>query len=445
MLTCHDEFALRVYQHPQEITVKTLLALVLLAAFAAVSVAQIPPAPGIPPAAQAQQAFAVTQAQSVIMTNQAQLQGLIASQAAMLTSVQARSIFLGMAASLQARVTANQGSMFASQAAAISTMQRSLTLQKELQVHSAILSMRSRGVESALALQGAVQLALSDPVKSSRLTAMLHAAAAQMSGQTSSGQTVEQTAGQPAAQPPSPDAASQPAEPPPMMIRPTFGNPLVVEKPILSSGSGTLSAGTKISIRSETHYATLYYTTNGWTPTTLSAKYTGPITINSSTHLEVIAVGPNFLRSNVEHADYKVPNSPVPVLESTVVVPEDGTLRAGTPVRVAFAGKEIDSESAAVGDEITVVLDEQVKLGETVLAPKGAPVTAALTIADPANGGAPGDLVFEVHSVGIAGKPVPLFGGETLEGAKGALGGKNAKIKPGMTAMAFVAADTRVK
>jgi len=421
--------------------VKTVLALALLAAFTAVSVAQIPPAPGVPPAAQAQQAFAVTQAQSMIMTNQAQLQGLIASQAAMLTSVQARSIFLGMAASLQARVVANQGAMFASQAAAINTMQRSLTLQKELQVQSAILSMRSRGIESALALQGAVQLALFDPVKSSRLTAMLDAAAAQMSGQTSSGQT----AGQTAAQPPSPDAASQPAEPPPMMIRPTFGNPLVVDKPILSYGSGTLSAGTKISIRSETHYATLYYTTNGWTPTTLSAKYTGPITINSSTHLEVIAVGPNFLRSNVEHADYKVPNSPVPVLESTVVVPEDGTLRAGTPVRVAFAGKEIDSESAAVGDEITVVLDEQVKLGETVLAPKGAPVTAALTIADPANGGAPGDLVFEIHSVGIAGKPVPLFGGETLEGAKGALGGKNAKIKPGMTAMAFVAADTRVK
>src|SRR5208282_3226470 len=118
--------------------------------------------------------------------------------------------------------------------------------------------------------------------------------------------------------------------------------------------------------------------------------YTGPITINSTTHLEVIAVGPNFVRSNVERADYKVANSPVPVLESAVVVPEDGILRAGTPVRVAFAGKEIDSESAAVGDEITLVLDEQVMLGETVLTPKGAPVHAALTIADPAHDSAPG-------------------------------------------------------
>jgi len=124
------------------------------------------------------------------------------------------------------------------------------------------------------------------------------------------------------------------------------------------------------------------------------------------------------------------------------LVAEGGILRAGTPVRVAFAGTEIDSTSAAVGDEIKVVLDEEVKLGGTVLAPKGAPVDAALTFADPGDGNAPGDLVFEIHSVEVAGKRVPLFGGETIEGAKV---GKDAKITQGMTAMAFVAADTLVK
>jgi len=419
--------------------VKIPSALILLAVLTTVSLAQIPPTPGMPPEAQVQQAFAFAQAQSMMMTNQAQLQGLIASQAAMLTSVQARSMFLAQAASLQTRVTANQGAMFSTQAAAIASMQHSLALRKQLQVQSAILSMRSRGVENASAMREAVLIASLDPVKLSRRTAMLHAAAAQMSGQTSSGQI---PSGQTAAPPPSPDTALLPAEPPPMMIRPTFGNALVVEKPILSVAPGTVRPGTKISIRTETHYATLYYTTNGWTPTTQSAKYTGPVTINSNTHLEVIAVGPNFLRSVVERADYRVPSSPAPVLETTVLVPEDGMLRAGTPVRVAFAGKEIDSESAAVGDEITVVLDEPVKLGETVLAPKGAPVHAALTFADPGRGSAPGDLVFEIRSLEVAGKHVPLFGGETIEGLKG---GKNATIKPGMTAMAFVAADTLLK
>lgn len=226
-----------------------------------------------------------------------------------------------------------------------------------------------------------------------------------------------------------------------MMIRPTFGDPFTVDKPVFTPGGAAGPGGYKVSIRTDTHYATIYYTTNGWTPTTQSAKYTGPISINYTTHLEAIAVGPNFVRSAVEQADYKVANAPAPVLESTVVVPEDGTLRAGTPVRVLFA-KDIDSDTAAVGDEITLVLDEQVKLGDNVVAPKGAPVNAALTIADAARGSAPGDLVFEIRSVDIASKHVPLFGGETLEGPKG---GKNATIKAGMPAMAFVAADTVLK
>jgi hypothetical protein len=422
------------------------LALVLLATSAVVSFAQVVPAPGTPAAAQAAQAFAIMQGQSMIITSQAQLQGMIAAQSALLTSAQARSMFMGMAAGLQVRAATNQGSMFAAQAATIYAVQPWRTMQRQLQVESAILSMRIRGVESASAMQGAVQFALSDSAKFSRRAAMLHAAAAQASGQTSSSQAASsQAAPGQAVQPLSPDAAPLPAEPPPMMIRPTFGNPLEVEKPTFSVEPGSVPSGTKISLRSETHYATLYYTTNGWTPTTQSARYTGPITITSNTHLQVIAVGPNFLRSSVERADYRVPNSPTPALESAVSVPEDGVLRAGTPVRVVFAGKEIDSESAAVGDEITVVLDEEVKVGGTVLAPKGAAVNAALTFADPSRGSAPGDLVFEIHSVEVAGKHVPLFGGETLEGAKGVLGSKNAKIKPGMTAMAFVAVDTLVK
>ena len=404
--------------------------------------AQIPATPGMP-AAEAQQAFAIVQAQSMIITNQAQLQGLIASQAAMLNSVQARTMFLGQAAMLQARVSANQGAM----AASMSAIQRTLALQRQLQVQSVILNMRSQGIENASAMQRSVQLALLDPIKFSRRIAMLRAVAAQSSGQTSSGQASsgQASSGQTPAQTPAPDTTPLAVEPPPMMVRPTFGNPLVVDKPTFSRASGTVPPGTKISIRSETHYATLYYTTNGWTPTTQSAKYTGPITIKSTTHLEVIAVGPNFLRSPVERADYEVAAAAAPAPELAVVIPADGTLRVGTPVRVAFSGKEIDSETAAVGDEITIVLDEPIKLGEMVLAPKGAPVGASLTFADPPHGGAPGDLVFEIHSVAVGGKQVPLFGGETIEGGKGVLSGKSVKIKPGMTAMAFVAGDTLVK
>ena len=87
-------------------------------------------------------------------------------------------MFLAQAASLQARATANQGALFSTQAAAIGSMQHSLARQKQLQVQSAILSLRSLGVENASAMQGAVRLAVFDPVKFSRRAAMLHAAAA---------------------------------------------------------------------------------------------------------------------------------------------------------------------------------------------------------------------------------------------------------------------------
>ncbi len=389
--------------------------------------------PGMPPAAQAQVAFANAQAQSMMMTNQAQLQGMIAMQSAMLTNATARGIFLAQAASLQVHTMNNQNMMFVTHNASLFSAQQSLMLQQQMQAHAAILRMRSQGIDNAASIQHAVQLAMLDPLKLGRQTAMVRAAAARASGQAASSQATSPAA--------APDA-NLPVEPPPMMIRPTFGNSFTVEKPKFSVESGKVAAGTKVKIKSETHYVTLYYTTNGWTPTTQSAKYTGPIAIDGNTHLQVIAMGPNFMRSAVEHADYEVPGAPAHPPETTVTVPADGTLHAGTPLRVAFAGKDIDSETASVGDEIKLVLDVDIKLGDTVLAPKGAAVDAALTMADPGHGPAPGDLVFEIHSIEIAGKRVPLFGGETLEGVKG---GKNAVIKPGMTALAFVSADVALR
>ena len=230
----------------------------------------------------------------MMMTSQAQLQGMIAAQAGMM-SFQARSMFLGMAAGLQARVSMNESAQRAAMAGA---MQRSLDMQRAFQANSAILAMRNRGIENAFAMQRAVKFALVDSAKSSQRMAMLQAEAAHTSGQA--------PAGQAAAPPQPPDDAPLAAEPPPMMVRPTFGNALVVDKPKFSVESGVVAPGTKVRIKCDTHYATLYYTTNGWTPTTQSAKYTGPITIDSTTHLQVIAVGPNFLRSSVERADYLV-------------------------------------------------------------------------------------------------------------------------------------------
>ncbi|MCR6678723.1 chitobiase/beta-hexosaminidase C-terminal domain-containing protein, partial [Escherichia marmotae] len=52
--------------------------------------------------------------------------------------------------------------------------------------------------------------------------------------------------------------------------------------------------------------ATIYYTLDGTTPTVNSAKYTAPITINSTTTLKFIAVGSQGNQSDVYTEVYNI-------------------------------------------------------------------------------------------------------------------------------------------
>ena len=61
-------------------------------------------------------------------------------------------------------------------------------------------------------------------------------------------------------------------------------------KPSFSLKPGTYAAAQMVKIKDATRGAIIYYTTDGWTPTTASARYTGPITIGATTNLQAIAV-----------------------------------------------------------------------------------------------------------------------------------------------------------
>ena len=63
--------------------------------------------------------------------------------------------------------------------------------------------------------------------------------------------------------------------------------------------AATPAATQTISISEATTGATVYYTTNGTTPTTASTVYTGPITFTASATLKFIAVAPNYNPSAV--------------------------------------------------------------------------------------------------------------------------------------------------
>ena len=70
----------------------------------------------------------------------------------------------------------------------------------------------------------------------------------------------------------------------------TISSPTPVSTPTFSPAGGTYTSAQSVTISDATSGATIYYTTNGTTPTTSSTAYTGPITVSSTETLEAIAV-----------------------------------------------------------------------------------------------------------------------------------------------------------
>ena len=64
-----------------------------------------------------------------------------------------------------------------------------------------------------------------------------------------------------------------------------------------------------MSISDATSGATIYYTTNGATPTTSSAKYTGPVTVSTTETLEAMAVHSGDTNSAAASAAYTIGSS----------------------------------------------------------------------------------------------------------------------------------------
>ena len=61
--------------------------------------------------------------------------------------------------------------------------------------------------------------------------------------------------------------------------------------PTFSLGSGTYTTAQTVTLSDATSGATIYYTTNGTTPTTSSTKYTAPILVSTNTEIIAVAVG----------------------------------------------------------------------------------------------------------------------------------------------------------
>jgi hypothetical protein len=74
--------------------------------------------------------------------------------------------------------------------------------------------------------------------------------------------------------------------------------------PVLSPAGGTYTGSQSISITDSTPGATVYYTTDGTTPSLSSTTYSGPIAVSSTLCIHAIAVAPGFSQSAVAGAAY---------------------------------------------------------------------------------------------------------------------------------------------
>ena len=114
----------------------------------------------------------------------------------------------------------------------------------------------------------------------------------------------------------------------------TINDP-VAAAPTFSLASGTYSAGQSVSLSDATAGATIYYTTNGTTPSTSSTKYTGTITVNATETIEAIAVVTGYTNSAASSATYTIatyPTTATPVLSLA-----SGTYSSAQTVTIADA------------------------------------------------------------------------------------------------------------
>ena len=112
----------------------------------------------------------------------------------------------------------------------------------------------------------------------------------------------------------------------------TIGSGTTAALPTFSVAAGTYAAAQTVALADTTTGATIYYTTNGTTPTTASAKYTAPIVVSATETIEAIAVDTGYTNSIVASAKY------------TIETP------AATPVFSVAAGTYTAAQSVTITD-----------------------------------------------------------------------------------------------
>jgi hypothetical protein len=101
---------------------------------------------------------------------------------------------------------------------------------------------------------------------------------------------------------------------------------LTAATPTFSPAPGNYTSSQSVTLSDATSGATIYYTTDGSTPTTSSPKYTAPIVVNTTTTIKAIAAASGFNNSAVATGIYTI--SKTPIQYETEKVPSSGVPNA---------------------------------------------------------------------------------------------------------------------
>ena len=107
----------------------------------------------------------------------------------------------------------------------------------------------------------------------------------------------------------------------------------VLPAPTFSPAAGTYTTSESVTISDATAGTTIYYTTNGTTPTTSSTVYSGPITVSATETMEAFAVETGYTNSAVATAAYTI----APVLPAPTFSPAAGTYTTSQSVTISDA------------------------------------------------------------------------------------------------------------
>ena len=88
--------------------------------------------------------------------------------------------------------------------------------------------------------------------------------------------------------------------------------------PAFNPGAGTYSSAQSVTISDSTPGATIYYTTDGSTPTTASAVYSTPINVAASETVNAMATAPGYAQSNVGSATYTISSASLPAPQQLI-------------------------------------------------------------------------------------------------------------------------------